>query len=106
VTQLKFQPPCDQCRGSAFHDGHPCKICNGRGFTIESGRTHRGYSEYKILTDQITVGWDEDSQNVIEIRDRHDEQIAGVKVIVWMFGAFVFWLAGAAVGGLIWWSLS
>jgi hypothetical protein len=88
MTTLPFKPPCRFCRGYGFcKDGNICTECGGCGCDDEAC--------------EIT----EDAGRV-EIRDRHEEQIAGAKVIVWMFGAMLVWAAGCAVGFFIWWSLS
>lgn len=76
MTTLPFRPPCNNCRGRGFTCDLPCLQCNGKGFTDEADR--------------------------IEIRDRHEEQIAGLRVIAWGFGAFVAWAFVAAVVFVMW----
>ena len=61
MTTLPFRPPCTTCRGRGFNLDLPCLQCNGKGFTDEASR--------------------------IEIRDRHEEQIAGLKVMALCVGA-------------------
>jgi hypothetical protein len=77
---LPFRAPCTQCRGYGLYCGEKCKPCSGLGV--------------------LTVN---EQQDRIEIRDRHEEQIAGARVIVWGFAALLLWLAGCAVGFFLWW---
>jgi hypothetical protein len=101
VTQLKFRPPCDQCRGLAFRDGHPCKICNGKGFTIETGRTHRGYSESDIVTSRVTVDSYDDFLDRITEGEREYQRVKLRRWLLAMVVCAAFWCLVAFVTWMI-----